>query len=82
MELKEFKDFKEADNFFKQINCQDELYSILELINKGVGEYKGKQTFIEYWNKGLMETENRLILKHYAIGYVLVVYLINELRTL
>jgi hypothetical protein len=82
MELKEFKNYEEVEDFFDHIGYRDDLDLILELIRKGFKGYNWREKFIEYWNKGLMEAENNLILKQCTLKSILMICLINELRAL
>jgi hypothetical protein len=85
MELKEFKNYEEAEDFFYRVSYgNDEVTLILVLINKSFTEHNWREKFVEYWNKGVrdIETENTLTLKQCSIKYILMIWLINAVRAL
>jgi hypothetical protein len=81
MRLIEFKDVGEAERFFSEVGYATQFSKILEIIKmEWNSETKMAESFLVYWNSRIMNTPCRPSLQDYTIGYILVMYLINELR--
>jgi hypothetical protein len=83
MRLEEFKNFEEAEKFFWEVGYSQQFFTILEIIKmewKDESQTKTAERFLKYWNRRLAQTPCRPSLKDYSAGFVLTMYLINELR--
>ena len=83
MDLKPFDNIEEPIKFFKQIGYQRCFSTIIGIIKK---DWKVKtkeeaiQEFITYWNEKVQNPPIRPTLRNCSIGYILTIYLINEIR--
>jgi hypothetical protein len=83
MRLIEFKDIGEAERFFSEVGYATQfskIFGIIEMEWKDEAPEKTAERFLMYWNSRIMDTPCRPSLQDYTIGYILVMYLINEVR--
>jgi hypothetical protein len=81
MRLIEFKNIEEAERFFSEVGYATQFSKILEIIKmEWNDETKMAESFLVYWNSRLADTPCRPSFKDYTVGFILVMYLINELR--
>jgi hypothetical protein len=83
MKLEEFKNIEEAEKFFWDVGYTKQFSTIFEIIKMEWNDESREKTaerFLMYWNSRLAHTPCRPSFKDYTAGFILTMYLINELR--
>jgi hypothetical protein len=92
MELKKFESYNSAENFFAAHGYNRAFLAIIDLLQDEYKQFylsrrqkstyeKALEKFVQFWNEILENNDNtKPKLKDYKVSYVLIRYLIDELK--